>query len=111
MLVVARKEANRRLLEGFLDEQGLPVEGVSDLDELTLGEDPPAASIVDIDGYGEEIWAVIDRLRDAGSAVVVLTRYRTKKIQEATLRHPVRTVLEKPVRKAQLQAIVETLTD
>lgn len=113
MLAVASNKANLQLLEDFLASADVPVDGVSDPAEIEARpdpDDPPSFALVDVDGFGAEVWALVDRLNEADVPVVVLTRYRTQEVQKATLEHPVRTVLEKPVRKAQLQAIVDTLT-
>lgn len=114
MLAVAAKRANLQLLEDFLSETGLDVDIVSDpsdFEAILDPDDPPEFALVDVDGYGPEIWELVGRLNELDVPVVVLTLYRTQQIQKATLAHPVRSVLEKPVRKAQLEAIVETLTD
>lgn len=114
MLAVAAKKANLHLLEDFLSETGLKVDIVSDpadFDTILDPDDPPEFALVDVDGYGSEIWELVDRLNELDVPVVVLARYRTQQVQQATLSHPVRSVLEKPVRKAQLEAIVETLSD
>lgn len=113
MLAVAANEANIRLLEDFLVDATGTVQIVTDVaefDDAVDLDDPPPLAIVDIDGYGREVWELIERLGEAGVPVIVLARYRTQEVQQATLKYPVRTVLEKPVRKAQLKAIVDTLT-
>lgn len=112
MLAVASNKANLQLLEEFLATADVPVDAVSDPSEIQARpdpDDPPPFAMVDVDGLGAEVWELVDRLNAADVPVVVLTQYRTEEIQKAMLKHPVRTVLEKPVRKAQLKAIVETL--
>lgn len=111
-VVLARKEANRRLLAELLTEAGLDVETYAEPEEAetAAGEGPVSLAMVDVDGFGSEVWAVCKALVAADVSVVLITSSRTDRVQEATLSLGVRSVLEKPLRKANLTALVRTLT-
>lgn len=112
LMVVVLKAVNRRLIRETLTEAGFEVVAVQDPGEIPDHldpDDPPALGLVDVDGFGDEIWAACSTLADAGVPVVVLTGQRTEAVEQRTLQIGVRNVLEKPVRKANLVAIARTI--
>lgn len=112
LMVVVLKAVNRRLIRETLIEAGFEVVAIQNPGELPDHldpDDPPALGLVDVDGYGDDIWEACSTMADAGVPVVVLTGQRTEAIEQRTLKFGVRNVLEKPVRKANLVAIARTI--
>lgn len=112
LMVVVLKAINRRLIRETLTEAGFEVVAVEDPGELPAHldpDDPPALGLVDVDGYGDDVWEACSTMADAGVPVVVLTGQRTEAVEQRTLQAGVRNVLEKPVRKANLVAIARTI--
>lgn len=112
-LVVARNPSNRELLGGLLSEAGLTVEALDSLEaaEASVAKiGPPVLALVDIDGFSPEVWRLCAVLVEAEASVIVIASSRTDEVQEATLGLGVRSVLEKPLHKANLMAMVRTLT-
>lgn len=112
LMVVVLKAVNRRLIRETLTEAGFDVVTVQDPGELPDHldpDDPPALGLVDVDGYGDDVWDACSTMAEADVPVVVLTGQRTEAIEQRTLQVGVRNVLEKPVRKANLVAIARTI--
>lgn len=113
-LLLARNPANRRVLGELLENEGLaPVES-GDVDEArkrVKAGGGLAMALVDVGGLPEEVWGLCEELSEAGVPVIVVTATRTQAVQEGTLRAGVHSVLEKPVRKANLAALVTSLAD
>lgn len=112
LLVLARNEPNRELIREVLADLGFAVQAVAspeDVSELLERSEMPALAIVDVDGFGDTIWSACRLLTEREVPVVVLTRQRTEAVQEATLKIGARSVLEKPLRKANLRAIARTV--
>lgn len=111
-LLVARNPANRRLLGELLEGEGLEVvesEAVEDAREQVEGSTGLSLGLVDIGGLTPEIWNVCEALSSDGVPVVVLAASRTDEVHEATLTAGVHSVLEKPLQKANLKAMVGSL--
>lgn len=111
MLLVARNRRNLSLLEEVAADAAEEIETVStpsELGELPRERGEHRLALVDVDDYSEEVWAMIERLTDAGVRVIVLTRLRGSEVQSQALFHGVSLLLEKPVRRQNLQAIVRT---
>lgn len=110
--LLGRNDTNRRLIADLLRSDGMEVESSGDLKVAAArAESGPAPNlaIVDVDGYPSDVWPVCEGFVRLGVPVVVLTRSRTGEVQDRTLGLGVRVVLEKPLRKANLQAIVRSL--
>lgn len=111
VIVLARRPANRQLLAEVIESTGCGAHSVGSLEEVddALDKETYALGLVDLDGYTPQVWAMLRRLADRGVPSVVMTRSRTEEIQEETLKIGVRSVLEKPVGKANLKALVRSL--
>lgn len=111
VLVVARRAANRQLLTEVIETLECTVRGAEQLRDVdaALGEGSFALALVDLDGFSRQVWGTLRSLADRGVPIVVMTRSRTEEIQDTTLKIGVRTVLEKPVGKGNLRALVRSL--
>lgn len=111
VLVVAHRAANRQLLTEVIETLECTVRGAEELGDVdvALGEGSFALALVDLDGFPRQVWETLRALADREVPIVVMTRSRTEEIQETTLKIGVRTVLEKPVGKGNLRALVRSL--
>lgn len=113
-LLLARNTANRTQLAGLLEDEGLHVHeasGLQQASELFAKTPGFVLAIVDIGGLTPEVWTLCKELTSGGVPVVVITGKQSEEIQDATLRAGVHSVLEKPIRKANLKALIGTLAD
>lgn len=111
-LLVARKPANRRLLGELLEGEGLEVVEVDDTESARSQIEGATAfdvALVDIGGLTPQVWEICEVLGDRGTPVVVVVPSRTDEVQDATLKAGVHSVLEKPLQKANLKALVGSL--
>lgn len=112
MLAVSRNPANLKLLAETMMEVGGEVTALSELPdegELARLVEGSSIALVDIDGFGEEVWGLCDSFVEADRPVIVVTRVRDERLQEAAVYHRVTTVLEKPLNRSNLKAMVSTL--
>lgn len=109
--MAARNDANRRLLAQLLREESFTVVEEGTLPDLeTSGGGPLALALIDIDGFSRHVWDACEDLVEQDVPVVVIAGSRTDEVQDATLSLGVRTVLEKPLRRSNVKALVRTLT-
>lgn len=112
MLAVSRNPANLKLLVETMMEVGGDVTALSELPdegELARLVESSSIALVDIDGFGEEVWGLCDSFVKADRPVIVVTRVRDGPMQQAAVFHRVTTVLEKPLNRSNLKAMVSTL--
>lgn len=114
MLAVARNPANLKLLAEALEGYDRPVRTASDPDQLEeaagwAGE--LALALVDVDGYGDELWALVDALVDADVPVILLAKVRDEELQQKALFHNATLVLEKPLKPGNLNAVLRSHLD
>lgn len=113
-LLLARNPANRRLLGELLQGLGLEVveaDGIEDVHSRIEAAKGLSVALVDIGGLTPEIWEVCEMLGEREVPVVVVTPSRTDEVHDATLKAGVHSVLEKPLQKANVTAIVRSLVE
>lgn len=113
-LLVARNPANRELLSEVLRKEGFEVvesDGVDDAHKRVETTPGLAVCLMDIGGLTPEAWTVCEDLSDQGVPVVVIAPSRTDQVHDATLKAGVHSVLEKPIKKANLQAILGSFVE
>lgn len=113
-LLLARNPANRRLLGELLEGEDLEVvesDAVEDASKRLGSLGDLALGLVDIGGLTAEVWDVCSDLGEEDVPVVVIVPSRTDEVHDATLRAGVHSVLEKPLQKANLKAIVGSLAN
>ncbi len=110
--------ANQRNLEllseslrgaGYSVRQATDAEGI--LEQFTAEPGALRLLVLDLDGMPREVGRGCQRAREAHVPVVALARVRTEEVETWAIKHGVRTLLEKPVRRANLLAIVSSFVD
>lgn len=119
ILLVDRNQRNVELLSSFLRDAGYATAGASSLDELdTLLEriDPGRIGfgLIDIAGFGAEIWDRCKHLYEGGVAFVVVAKLQAGDAASALVRQSgragARHLLTKPLRKEQLLTLIKIFT-
>lgn len=114
MLAVARNPANLKLLAEALEGYGRTVRTASEPEELEGAAgwaDELALALVDADGYGDELWALVEVLVEEDVPVIVVAKVRDEELQQKALFHNATLVLEKPLRPGNLKAVIRSLLD
>lgn len=111
MLAVAHNRQNLALLKETFEAEGVSVRTAATPEEMARFPDPDEeihVALVDVDGFGEEVWDLCERLSDAGVPVIVVAKIRDDRVQRESIKRGVSTVVEKPLRKANLRAMLHT---
>lgn len=114
MLAVARNPANLKLLAESLEGYDRTVRTASDPEELEGAAgwaDELELALVDADGYGDQVWALVEALVDEDVPVIVVTKVRDEGLQKKALFHNATLVLEKPLRPGNLKAVIKSLLE
>lgn len=114
ILALARNERNLDLLTGLLREMDHTVQtatSVDDFDRLIDEYSDPAIAVLDIDGFTETVWQQCERLQERNVPVLALTGSPPETHRAAAFRHGAQTVMDKPVRKAELTASIRALLE
>ncbi|WP_256335726.1 response regulator transcription factor [Halopenitus persicus] len=67
--------------------------------------------MLDIDGITGAVWERCERLQDRSVPVMTLTGSPSETPRAAAFRHGVQTVMDKPMRKAELRASIRALLE
>lgn len=119
VLLVDRNQRNVELLSAFLRDAGYATAGASSLEELDASlEDPESERIdfgvIDIAGFGAEIWERCRALHEAGVAFVIVAKPQPNDAAFVLVRQSgragARHVLTKPLRKEQLLLLIKIFT-
>lgn len=112
VLLVIRSPGNRKVLSRFLAEHGLTGLDATDpaaLDRSLARPDDIRLALVDVSGFGADVWALCERIRAAGIPFIVLSPARTLKASHEALAYGALSVLEKPIDKAALVHLLNGL--
>jgi len=112
VVVVARKAGNAKVLVNALGEKGYS--GAPATDDKTLAayldaRPPPGLALVDVSGFGREVWRWCETLQLRGIPFVVISAPDLDDVEVASTRIGARSVLKKPIRKAAILAIAEDI--
>ncbi|MXR51332.1 hypothetical protein GRX03_06895 [Halovenus sp. WSH3] len=112
-LVVTYNEKDADLLGGFLGDQGYAVTGVSSLSAFDAQLSAPEQfdfALVDADGFPPAVWERCEQLQRAAVPFLVLSLNpdQVSAGSEAETNQP---VLEKPIQKADLLGLIDSMTD
>lgn len=106
--IVGRNDTNRSLVADLLSEAGYETVTSATLDADAVA-DATSLVLVDADGFGENVWAACERLRERGIPFLVLS-IEPMLVESGTQDGD--TVLEKPIEKQRLlRAIGNALGD
>lgn len=119
ILLVDRNQRNVELLSEFLRDAGYATVGASSLQELDtllerLGHSSIVFGVIDIGGFGAEVWERCKHLYETGVAFVVVAKLQTSDAAAALVgrsgRAGARHVLTKPLRKEHLLTLIKIFT-
>lgn len=112
VLLVNRSTGNIRVMQRVLEESGysgVAVGEESHVDAVVEAHAAPLVGVVDISGFGPEIWRVCERLRERRVPFVVLSTSRELRRGQQSLSHGASGILQKPVAKSALLDLIRTL--
>lgn len=112
ILTIASRERNLELMSEYLQSVGYEVQMAPSLehfDELLTDCDGVRVVVLDIDGFTGEVWERCRRLRDMRVPILLLAGRLPPAARERAQSYGAHTILEKPVRKAELRGTVRTL--
>lgn len=114
VLLVNRRAGNVKVMQRALAEAGhagVAIGSEADIDTAIHQYSGPHVGVVDISGFGDEVWDVCDRLRSADVPFIVLSTSRELERGCQSLRRGAAGFLQKPVAKSALLRLLATLTD
>lgn len=116
VLALARRQRDQELFTAFLEDLGYETRTARGFDEFdSLLVDLPAEDVglgvFDVDGFTEAVWERSGELSASDTPVLVLTGDEPERVRDEALSHGADSIVEKPVRKAELEATIHTLLD
>lgn len=114
ILALGKRERNLELLADLLKNGGYAVEiatSMDQFDELLQQRDDVALSVLDVDGFTEDIWRRCEQLNDRDIPMLVLAAQIPPAMRQMAVSLGAQTILEKPVDKANLQATIRGLME
>lgn len=112
VILVMKQPGNIHVLEQAVAEVDMTGIGVSSEDELVAElqrEVPARTALVDVTGFGREVWRLCELLQQHEVTFVVLSTARDAKIGSRSMAFGARSVLQKPVAKRALLELVQNL--
>ena len=112
ILTVERNLRNLELLNKFLTDNGFRTRSASSMEELdaALQQDEPAAlALVDLAGFGKDIWERCDQMRQSAIPFLVISPAAVPRAQQAGLDHGASGVLVKPLVVKELVGMIQNL--
>ncbi|MHB9109847.1 MAG: response regulator [Armatimonadota bacterium] len=112
VLAIDRNPRNLELMQQFLEKNGYRVVAASTLEEIDrvlLGPERIRLALVDIAGFDRAIWDRCERMRTEQIPFLVIYPHQRVGIQEKSLEHGARGMLEKPLGQKELLGLVKTL--
>lgn len=116
VLALASKERDRELFKDFMEDLGYETRSADGFDQFdrlltdSVGEDV-GLGVFDIDGFTEAVWERSMELSTNDIPVLVLTGNEPERVRDQALSHGADSILEKPVRKAELERTINILLD
>lgn len=112
ILAIASKKRNLELMSELLRQAGYEVrtaESVAEFDGLITSTNGVSLIVLDIDGFTQAIWERCEQIKKRNIPMLVLARRLTSKTRQKVMSKGAYSVLEKPVRKAELRESVQAL--
>ncbi len=112
ILTVNSNPRNLELLNEFLGRAGYEVSGVSALDAFDrfLSDHPPIdLALVDVSGFGPQIWMRCQTLQQQGIPFLVISPRQSAALQQESLTYGARGVLVKPLVVKDLLGVIKGL--
>lgn len=112
VLLLMKAEGNRKVVGELLVEHGygsISVQSEQDL-QSALALPGPKMALVDSAGYGQGIWDLCERLRSGEIPFLVMSTPQTMRVSSNALALGAISVIQKPVAKAALLQLLNSLT-
>lgn len=112
VILIMKQPGNARVLAQAVSELDMHGIGVSSESELTAElarAEPARSALVDVSGFGRDVWRLCELLQEHGVPFVVLSTARERELGNSSIAYGASTVLEKPVAKSALLQLVQNL--
>lgn len=112
IMAVDHNRRNLELLSQFLGQEGYETVTAASLEECDRALDERTdirLALVDIAGFGQDIWQRCERLRAADIPLIIISPRQSAAIQQASLTYGARGVLVKPLVVKELLGLVSSL--
>ena len=112
ILTVERNLRNLELLNKFLADKGfrtVSAASIEELDQRLTETEPIALALVDLAGFGKDLWDRCGQLRHSGVPFLVISPQPASSAQRAGLAHGASGVLVKPVVVKDLVGMIRNL--
>lgn len=110
ILTIDVNRRNLELLGQVLQQAGyrtLPVATIAALDQAL--EEPISLALVDISGFGADIWQRCERLRERAIPLLIISARQSAALQQASVTHGARGMLVKPLVVRELLGLIRSL--
>ncbi len=112
ILALDHNRRNLELLSQFLGQEGYQTITAANLEECDQALDERTdirLALVDIAGFGQDIWQRCERLRAADIPFIIISPRQSAAIQQASLTYGARGVLVKPLAVKELLGLMRSL--
>ena len=112
VILVMRQPGNARVLGEAVAEIGMEGVGVSSeaaLREALASDTQARSALVDVSGFGQNVWTMCALLQSHDIPFVVLSTSRDAAAGNRTLEYGAASVLQKPVAKSALLSLMRNL--
>lgn len=112
VLLVMKRPGNLRVTTEVLERHGIGARGVStagELEHLLETAFVPDLALVDVSGFGPAVWRICARLQAENLPFIVLFQPDEIELSGRSLQYGAMSVLQKPVAKAALLQLVQSL--
>lgn len=110
ILTVDVNRRNLELLAQVLHQAGyrtLPASTIAAFDQAL--EEPISLALVDVSGFGSDIWQRCERLHERALPLLVISARQSAALRQASAAHGARSVLVKPLVVRELLEIIQSL--
>ncbi|MCG6659780.1 response regulator transcription factor [Halomonas campisalis] len=112
VILIVRQPGNAQVLAAATEEAGMDAARASTADELQallVQPDGHWVALVDPAGFGEAVWPLCQQLQDCRVPFVVLSASQDCDAGNRSLQYGAASVLQKPVAKAALLKLLQSL--
>ncbi len=114
ILAVDRNKRNVELLSQYFEPEGYLIRGANklvDFDASLNSGDKISLVLLDIAGFGREVWDRCEKLRTDGVPFLVISPRQSAEVQRTSITHGARGYLVKPLIIKELLSLVRSLTE
>lgn len=113
VLLVVCQQGNARVLDTAVAEVGMtPIhaQSLTDIERWLAEAEPPAVALVDVQGFGGEVWSLCHQLHEGAIPFVVLSPAQARQASHQSLAYGAASVVEKPIAKESLLTLLQSLS-